>query len=390
MTKTDREHFEEYREQTRIKHVILKKYLAPYFRIRAVGNHDNLVYIDAFAGAGQYQSPQGPQPGSPLHALDVFAELKPDIGPKISTLLIEIDEELFKRLEVCVTERHKQLPTLRKPLLFHGSFEDEVDALLTQLKEGNSQLAPSFLFADPCGVSGLGFSTLVRYLKEAEGEALLFFNYEGVNRIAGLGYKPGGTLSQLVGSDDRASALIKLLAGKDAKEREEIIVSFYQQALKVEVPDVFCTAFRVEAEHKQATSHYLMHLTRNGLGFRLMKEVMWPLGQSADGKGGLALEQASVKQGAHLFRPDWEKVKESILDEIRKQRKLQAKFFYETLSAQRDNRLCQPAYRKALLELEAAGKIRVLNANGNPTTAKTRPKRNGEPTLGEKHFIVLA
>lgn len=275
-------------------------------------------------------------------------------------------------------------------MLLHGSFEDEVDGLLTQLKEGNSQLAPSFLFADPCGVSGLGFSTLVRYLKEAEGEALLFFNYEGVNRIAGLGYKPGGTLSQLVGDDDRASELIKLLAGKEAKEREEIIVSFYQQALKIEVPDIFCTAFRVEAEHKQATSHYLMHLTRNSLGFRLMKAVMWPLGQSADGKGGLALEQASVKQGAHLFRPDWDKVKASILDEVRKTGKVQVNFFYVTLSEQPDNRLCQPAYRKALLELEAAGKIRVLDMNGSPTAANTRKKWKGEPTLGEKYFIVLA
>lgn len=390
MTKTDREHFEEYREQTRIKHVILSKYLAPYFQIRAVGDHKNLVYIDAFAGAGQYQSPQGLQPGSPLHALNVFAKLKPEIGQKISTIFIEIDEELFNRLEVCVAACHKQLPTLREPSLHHSSFEDGIDALLNALKEGKSKLAPSFLFADPCGVSGLGFSTLVRYLKEAEGEAFLFFNYEGVNRIAGLGYKPGGTLSQLVGSDNRASDLITLLAGKEPKEREEIIVSFYQRALKIEVPDVFCTAFRVESDHKQATSHYLMHLTRNGLGFRLMKEVMWPLGESADGRGGLALEQASVKQGARLFRPDWEKVKASILDEIGKKGQVQTKFFYETLSQQPDNRLCQPAYRKALLELEATGKIRVLDVNGNPTTANTRMKRKGEPTLSEKYLVVLA
>jgi three-Cys-motif partner protein len=74
MTKADQEHFEDYREQTRIKHEILRKYLAPYYRIRGRGDfHKNLVYIDAFAGAGEYQSDDGPQPGSPLRALDVFA-----------------------------------------------------------------------------------------------------------------------------------------------------------------------------------------------------------------------------------------------------------------------------------------------------------------------------
>src|ERR1051325_7888363 len=50
MTKgKDREHFEDYREQTQIKHSILAAYLPAYYHILK-GSNDNLIYIDGFAG----------------------------------------------------------------------------------------------------------------------------------------------------------------------------------------------------------------------------------------------------------------------------------------------------------------------------------------------------
>jgi len=63
----DREHFDDYREQTRIKHEILTKYLRSYFLIRAKGPSENLAYIDGFAGAGTYQSDDGAEHGVTVH-----------------------------------------------------------------------------------------------------------------------------------------------------------------------------------------------------------------------------------------------------------------------------------------------------------------------------------
>lgn len=299
-------HFEEYREQTRIKHEILTKYLKPYFTIRASGEHKNLVYIDGFAGCGEYQSEAGPQQGSPLRALATFETMNAkgkDIGGKITAIFIEIDDDYFPQLEAAVDKYDAKAKGLREPVLIHGTFEAEVEQLLAGLKSKGSSLAPSFLFADPCGVQGLSFTTLKRYLIEAHGEALLFFNYDGVTRIAGLGFKPGGTLSQLVGGDERAKELVARLEGKSPKEKEEIIIAFYKDAFQTDVPDLFCTAFRVEYEDKRATSHYLIHLSRNAMGFRLMKEIMWPLGETAEGKGALALEQASIAEVDRCSRP---------------------------------------------------------------------------------------
>lgn len=386
-------HFEEYREQTRIKHEILTKYLKPYFAIRASGEHKNLVYIDGFAGCGEYQSDAGPQPGSPLRALATFETMNAngkDVGGKITSIFIEVDDDYFPQLKTSVTNYNATTKGLREPVVIHGTFEAEVDQLLGTLKSKGSSLAPSFLFADPCGVTGLSFSTLKRYLNEAEGEALLFFNYDGVTRIAGLGFKPGGTLSQLVGGDERAKDLVGRLEGKTPDEKEEIIIGFYKDALQADVKDLFCTAFRVEYENKRSTSHYLIHLSRNAMGFRLMKEIMWPLGETASGKGALALEQASIAGSRPLFNPEWDEVKASILAELKGARgPLLAKYFYETVSERRDNQLCRQAYKKALLELEAAKKVLVIDKNGKPTTAQTRRKYKGEPTLSAECSIQL-
>lgn len=383
-------HFEKYREQTRIKHEILTKYLKPYFTIRSSGEHTNLVYIDGFAGCGEYKSDAGPQPGSPLRALATFEAMK-NVGAKITPIFIEVDDDFYPQLEKAVKAYNAKAKGLREPHLAHGTFETEVDDLLASLKSKGSSLAPSFLFADPCGVDGLSFLTIKRYLNEGQGEALLFFNYDGVTRIAGLGFKPGGALSQLVGGDDRAKALVGRLAGKSPSEKEEIIISFYKDALQAEVKDLFCTAFRVEYENKRATSHYLIHLSRNAMGFRLMKDIMWPLGETAAGKGGLALEQASIAGSRPLFNPEWDEVKASILAELKSARgPLLARYFYETLSERRDSVLCRSAYKKALLELEASKKIVVLDKLGTATTAQTRRPYRGQPTLSADCKVALA
>ena len=66
----DRKHFEDYREQTKVKHEILAAYLDPYFTIVGSAN-PSLLYIDGFAGPGAYKKADTGEvfDGSPLRAL---------------------------------------------------------------------------------------------------------------------------------------------------------------------------------------------------------------------------------------------------------------------------------------------------------------------------------
>lgn len=49
----DREHFEDYRRQTQVKHEILAAYLPAYYNILK-RREKNLLFIDGFAGRGTY------------------------------------------------------------------------------------------------------------------------------------------------------------------------------------------------------------------------------------------------------------------------------------------------------------------------------------------------
>src|SRR5262249_11722223 len=70
----DREHFEDYRAQTQVKHEILAAYLSSYFQIVGKTNKD-LLYIDGFAGPGTYTKADTKVifDGSPLLALKLIA-----------------------------------------------------------------------------------------------------------------------------------------------------------------------------------------------------------------------------------------------------------------------------------------------------------------------------
>jgi len=101
----------------------------------------------------------------------------------------------------------------------------------------------------------------------------------------------------------------------------------------------------------------------------------------------LALMQKSIQNGHSLFDPEWDAFKDSILGALFKPRL--ASYFYEILPGEAENLFCEPAYREALMELEKEGKVIVLNSSGTATSAATRRKYRGDPTLSKTHMIQL-
>lgn len=203
----DREHFEDYRAQTQVKHEILAAYLAPYFRIVGKTNK-NLLYIDGFAGPGRYKKTGTGEvfDGSPLLALKLIADN--DTFSKIVTaVFIELDDYLNGQLKKAVADFAKANPHIREPRTVCSTFADGVRELLAEVS-GN--LAPSFLFVDPCGVSGTSFDTIKSVMACKSSEAFIFFNIDGVRRIAGLS-DLSDVLVELLGSKKRAEALFAVL-----------------------------------------------------------------------------------------------------------------------------------------------------------------------------------
>jgi three-Cys-motif partner protein len=111
----DKQHFQDYREQTRIKHAILTAYLPAYYHILKRRNQ-NLVFIDGFAGPGSYTKAETGEvfDGSPLRALKLIAANK-DFSQKVSTIFIEANPDLYSTLEETVRNFYRRNPQIREP-----------------------------------------------------------------------------------------------------------------------------------------------------------------------------------------------------------------------------------------------------------------------------------
>jgi three-Cys-motif partner protein len=385
MTKgKDREHFEDYREQTQIKHSILAAYLPAYYHILK-GSNDNLIYIDGFAGPGAYvQTGTGDTfNGSPILALQLIADNK-DFSTKVSTIFIEADEVLFDRLNRKVDEFYSTHPQIRKPICQHGAFADQLNEIVNGV---GIYLAPTFLFVDPCGVSGTSFETIRAIMENPKCEAFIFFNIDGIRRIAGLP-ELSPVLVELMGTTARAKELYdKLRQTNNVGERERMILLEYCKALREEMGAKYIIPFRVEHEDRMTTSHYLIHASKHHLGFRIMKDVMWRRGHGEDEPGGLELRQRSRTDFVPLFDRHAD-IKAEILNAL-KARPLRVSLFYEEWTKRPDDMHCEAEYRQALLELESTGQIEVLSKDGKVVSVNMRRRPKGKATLGKDNSVRL-
>ncbi len=383
-TTNDGSHFENYRKQTEIKHEILAAYLPAYYNIIKKWER-NLIYIDGFAGRGTYTKASTKEvvDGSPLRALKLIAE-SGDFSKQVSTFFIEADSALFPQLEGTVDTFYSAHPNIRKPVCLEGTFANQTSEIIKAVK---SNLAPTFLFVDPCGVGGTDFNTIREVMAFDKCESFTFFNIDGVRRIAGL-KKVGDTLVELMGSEARASALLDgVNRASTPLEREQVILTHYRQAIAEEMGAKYTTAFRIEHEDTRKTSHYLVHSSKHHLGFRIMKSVMWKRGHTENQGGGLGFDQASRSSFVPLFDLRGDAIKSDILKGL-VAGPLRVSTFYEDWSERPNDVYCEPAYRQALLELESDAELEVLSKDGKsvvPVTSR-RPYK-GQPTLAKDYYV---
>lgn len=381
----DREHFEEYRAQTQVKHSILAAYLPAYYHILKQSSPE-LFYVDGFAGPGCYvQSATGETfDGSPIRALQLIAGNE-DFSKQVSTLFIESDEVLFNQLKDRVDSFYKEHPQIRKPVYKLGTFTETLNKIL---RRSGGKLPPTFLFIDPCGVSGTSFTTIRAVMENEKCEAFIFFNIDGVRRIAGLG-ELSPVLVELLGSQERAKRLYeKLRTTGSVPAREQIILSEYCEALSEDMGAKYIIRFRIEHEDQKKTSHYLIHATKHPLGFKIMKDVMCLRGHGEDEPGGLEFRQKSRTNFIPLFdkRSD---IKDDILRALMV-RPVRVFVFYRNWTMRPTDMQCEADYRQALLELERDGKIEVLAKDGkNVISVDARRKIKNKPTLAVDYYVRL-
>src|SRR5262245_5580129 len=165
---------------TRAKHEILKRYLQAWMIILSQGRFPEILYIDGFAGPGEYS---GGERGSPIIALDTALGYKPSLIAKLRFLFVEKDSDRADHLRRLIAAR--TLPGNFSVIVEGGvTFEEAFRRRYPEFLR-NGRLIPTFAFIDPFGWKGVPFDLVGRILVQRSCEVFINFMYEEINRFIG-------------------------------------------------------------------------------------------------------------------------------------------------------------------------------------------------------------
>jgi len=355
-----------YREHTRVKHILLEKYLAAWMPILGKWN-PRICYFDGFAGKGEYT--EGTL-GSPIIALKVADGLSTYFG-KLICFFVEKDKENFNNLEEVLEREKLGIKNWQKIELVkeNDEFANVTGKILQYLEKEKGILVPAFFFVDPFGFSGIPFNAIKKILSNPKTE--VFFNFMARD-IARFIEHPQlrETFTELFGTEEWRNVI-------SLPDREKALMELYRKKLHEVAKVEFTWPFRVCSAEKVQTLYYLLHATNNFKGHSIMKGIMF--NQSSLGSFAyLGPKDISERSQIRLFDVhDIGELKKYLLE----------RFKDETLTYDKvQEKVCHPWYseppyidkhfRQALKELEKERKVKI-----NRITSKTAKGLSGKDRI---------
>ncbi len=251
---------------------MLRNYLNAWLPILGM-TQDRIVFIDGFAGPGEYT---GGEPGSPIIALQALKEhvARVKFSAEVKFIFVELEPDRAQYLERLVETEKADLPGNCDALVVQGRFDATMTTLLDNLESKMKTLAPCFLMVDPFGVSDTPMSIIQRVLRHPKSEVYISFMYEAINRFKN--------------TPEFAPHLDALFGGPDWRQGVEI-------ADPERKKDFFYSLYRNQL--KQAGAKYVLHFelyqggrlvyaiffgTKHLLGCDRMKQAIWKVAPFGD------------------------------------------------------------------------------------------------------------
>lgn len=265
MTTSPEEFFTDQTIQSLTKARIVSKYFKAWAKIlgdRARKRGEAIRYVDLFAGRGRYDDGS---PSTPLlilqHAIDT-----PDLHDLLITRFNDADRDTARALDQAVLA----LPGLNKLKHQPTIHCTAVDDRIAEWYEAAIYVA-TLSFIDPFGYAGLSARLIHATLKDDGSECVFFFNFNRVNAAIGIDCVEEHVLKLFDVSDARS--LRQELKGLNPAQREEAVVGKLVEVIKWKHAR-HVLQFRFLNDDASRTSHYLVFATKNGLGAKIMKDIM--------------------------------------------------------------------------------------------------------------------
>lgn len=309
----DRQHL---KRVSRIKRVILQKYLPPWAIILG-SRHRRLTYFDCFAGPGQYELDGKIVAGSPVIAVQSAIEyLATRPTNSLLMYLLEDDPVQVQRLQTSL-ESLQPYPKNLKVEVRSVDSREYVPKLLSAIR----RLAPSFFLIDPYG-HPLPLPVINGILREDRTEVLINLMWFRINMDLGNSLAEE-RLDEFFG--DREWRHQSFLTEHGVK-RERSFLGFLRA--KLECKFLLPFKIRYDVEDSQGTSrtkYVLLHASNHVKAVLLMKEVMWPLGDeegtfdySGESQGVLISQTPTVEELQDILMREF-RGQQLSFDEVREQ-----------------------------------------------------------------------
>ncbi len=277
---------------------ILRTYLTAWFAILGrTKKKQDLLYIDGFAGPGEYLNHPT---GSPIAALETATNALSTLGKQwiagtIHLGFIDHDSQILgnlrQKIATCSVPQGIQIH------LYNTFFTDALSQLKKALPAPFVRSSPLFVFIDPFGATGVPFSAVSDLLRSGCSEVLINLDADGIARIFAAGHRADSQtiLNDIFGTPDWQEKTWKSLSF-DQQCRE--VLEFYKSRLR-QLPNVkYVFAFEMRTT-KTAINYHLVFASQHPLGLEKMKEAM----KKMDQDGTYSFSDAGVLQPG-LFRFD--------------------------------------------------------------------------------------
>jgi three-Cys-motif partner protein len=329
---------------TRAKHEILKRYLQAWMVILSQGKFSEILYIDGFAGPGEYE---GGEVGSPIIALDTALGFKPPLIAKVHFLFVEERDDRADLLRKQVALRVRP-PNFRVIVEGGVTFETAFTGRYPSFVR-NGRLIPTFAFIDPFGWTGAPFNLVKQILARRSCEVFVNFMYEEINRFIGHPDQVAN-FNSFFGTDEWKLCV----TASDPRTRNRCLHDLYLQQLHTGA--AYVRSFEM-SNARDVTDYYLFYATNELLGLEKMKEAMWKADESGEFRfsdatdtNQLVLFEKAPKLPALQARVIAEfSGREASIDDIKK--------FVLVETAFRETH-----YKGILKALERTGQMKIVNA----------------------------
>lgn len=366
--------FNEQAEQSQVKTAIVTKYFGHWAKVimgylKGQNKNTSIAYIDLFAGPGRYED--GTK-STPLLILEQ-AIADPLMRDSLVTIFNDKDEDNSDRLQTAINE----VPGIKTLKVAPQVNRQEVGEEIVKMFE-SMKLIPTLFFVDPWGYKGLSLRLINSVLKNWACECIFFFNYNRIN--AGLSNEFVREHMKALFSS-RAEELADILEPLSPHQRELTIIEEICKAL-VAMGGKYVLPFCFKNEKGTRTSHHLIFVSKDPLGYEIMKTVM-------------ANASTTVEQGVASFDYNPADNRQPLLFELARplddlEEMLLETFAGKTLTLEEiyqqhnyGRRYIRKNYKEVLSKMELAGTIVA-----DPPKEKRR-KLKGEVTFADRVKVTF-